>query len=412
MKWEDLKIAFKLFFFFIFLLSAFCQMQFKHLWICVCLSFFSLFYFFFALLPVISIANQKQLPLTYCTCWPINFVSPSISPPAYKTLPNSVGEATDLVSSLMSEMNNSAYLDTLLASSTENQIEPTVAPASIGDLATLSPTQGILNGKISSDDPRLPLQLLPSLNSAIGPQIDLNNPLILGAALQNPTLAAMYFGLQQLSQQVTQYTTILKPTEVPSTETIYATKTVSFYDGRQTRTRTITEPASTTIKLVSTVTPQVQPVINPQVLVQQAQLQRAFASQLLQNNNNNNNNNINNNNNPFISGNPMVNGNNVLSSLLQQQQNNQGSLNQLNVNNLPIPSVPQISPSTVTETTVTLITTTSTSSKIYTLIYNAFSTKYRTVTSTTVYPTQITTTITKTITPSATAYNPFFGWVC
>ena len=308
----------------------------------------------------------------------------------------------------MSEMNNSAYLDTLLAASTENQIEPTIAPASIGDMATLSPTQGLnsnLKTSSSSDDPRLPLQLLPSLNSAIGPQIDLNNPLILGAALQNPTLAAMYFGLQQLSQQVTQYTTIYKPTEVPSTETIYATKTVSFYDGRQTRTRTITEPASTTIKMVSTVTPQVQPVINPQILVQQAQLQRAFASQLLNSQGNNNNNN--NNNNPFINANAMINNNAVLSGLLQQ--NNQGPLgNQLNVNNLPIASVPQISPSTVTETTVTLITTTSTSSKVYTLIYNAFSTKYRTVTSTSVYPTQITTTITKTITPSATAY-PFFG---
>lgn len=323
----------------------------------------------------------------------------------------------------MSEMNNSAYLDTLLAaSSVENQIEPTVAPASIGDMATLisSPTQG--HGKVNSlnpsdDSARLPVQLLPSLNSAIGPQIDLNNPLILGAALQNPTLAAMYFGLQQLSQQVTQYTTILKPTEVPSTETIYSTKTVSFYDGRQTRTRTITEPASTTIKMISTVTPQVQPVINPQILVQQAQLQRAFASQLLNSQSNNNNNNFNNNNGNNNGNNGLLSGlvnNNVLSGLLGGQNNNlhqqqQQFANQLNVNNLPIvASVPQISPSTVTETTVTLITTTSTSSKIYTLIYNAFSTKYRTVTSTTVYPTQITTTITKTITPSATGY-PFFG---
>ena len=59
------------------------------------------------------------------------------------------------------------------------------------------------------------IQLQPSLNynpggfggnSNFGPQIDLNNPLVLGAALQNPGLAAMYFGLQQLSQQATQYT--------------------------------------------------------------------------------------------------------------------------------------------------------------------------------------------------------------
>ena len=93
------------------------------------------------------------------------------------------------------------------------------------------------------------LQLQPSLNSNggyannnFGPQIDLNNPLVLGAALQNPGLAAMYFGLQQLSQQATQYTTITKPTEYLTTETVTNTKVLSFYDGRQTRTRTITEP--------------------------------------------------------------------------------------------------------------------------------------------------------------------------
>ncbi|CAG2120980.1 unnamed protein product, partial [Medioppia subpectinata] len=75
------------------------------------------------------------------------------------------------------------------------------------------------------------------------PQFDVNNPLFLAAALQNPQLAAVYLGLQQLKQQqqqqAPQYSTITKPTTYVTTDTVYNTKVVSFYDGRSTRSRTI-----------------------------------------------------------------------------------------------------------------------------------------------------------------------------
>lgn len=235
------------------------------------------------------------------------------------------------------------------------------------------------------------IQLQPSLNynqggfgsnSNFGPQIDLNNPLVLGAALQNPGLAAMYFGLQQLSQQATQYTTVTKPTEFLATDTVFNTKVLSFYDGRQTRTRTITEPASLVTRLVSTMTTEVSPVINPQYLVQQAQLQRIFATQLLNQKNPDQGKETN----LFA----------LAASAVQPQIPNNFNANQ------------NIKPSTVTSTHVTVITTTETATKVYTLIYNAFSTKFRTVTSTNVFPTTVTSLITKTITNTAT-FPSFFG---
>lgn len=344
-------------------------------------------------------------------------------------------------------MNNSDYADNLIPSeqqhhSVNQALQGAVFQGNL-DVLSITPTSpSMMINMMSSTDFLTNLQpslntgnlngLLSNNNSPFGPQIDLNNPLIVGAALQNPNLAAMYFGLQQLSQQATQYSTIMKPTDVTTTETVFATKTLSFYDGRQTRTRTITEPASTTIKVFPTTIQEVQPIINPQILVQQAQLQRAFASQLLQSSNQQNNNNNNNNGqqnqqqqpsnqnlqslipnlfvpppsgqNPFQNQNLPSHLTPLQNAFLQQQQNQQ---QQNNNNALQGLLQNQIKPSTVTESVTTVTTTTSLSTKVYTLIYNALSTKYRTVTSSSIFPTTVTEVITKTITPT-NSFN-FFG---
>ena len=122
----------------------------------------------------------------------------------------------------------------------------------------------------------------------------------------------------------------------------------------------------------------------PSILVQQAQLQRIFATQLL------------NQKNPD-QGKDGTNLFALAASAVQPQIPNNFYANQ------------SIKPSTVTSTQVTVITTTETATKVYTLIYNAFSTKFRTVTSTNVFPTTVTSLITKTITNTAT-FPSFFGW--
>lgn len=301
--------------------------------------------------------------------------------------------------SIAAEMNNSDYAESLMGA--ENNmfsgtldlaITPTVSGIRPTDLPLLHPSLNL--GPNSNNNNQNSF-----INANFGPQIDLNNPLVLGAALQNPGLAAMYFGLQQLSQQVTQYTTLYKPTETLSTEVIFATKTLSFYDGRQTRTRTITEPASTTTKLVSTTIQEVQPVINPQVLVQQAQLQRAFASQLL-NGQNGNNFNLN-------SMNLFAPPGQQQQQLQQQQQNNFQRQLQAQASQASAFNVPQIQSTLVTDSITTVTTATATTTRVYTLKYNALSTKFRTVTSTSLFPTTVTELVTRTITPSA-SFN-FFG---
>lgn len=72
---------------------------------------------------------------------------------------------------------------------------------------------------------------------AFANKIDLNNPVIVRAALQNPKLAAYYFAIQQLNQQATTYNMVTKPTTSLTSSTVHHTKKISFYDGRQTRTR-------------------------------------------------------------------------------------------------------------------------------------------------------------------------------
>lgn len=175
----------------------------------------------------------------------------------------------------------------------------------------------------------------------------LSNPLLsLGAALSNNPLAAVYLGLQQLNAQMTLYSTVTEVSTFVTTDTIYNTKTIRFYDGRSTRFRTVSEPLSTKKRTVTTVMTSVQPYINTQALQQQQQLQKLIAATQLS------------------------------------------------------PPRPQMS--TITSVYTTVTTATSLSTRIYTLIYNGFSTKFRTVTSSTLYPTTVTVTSTKEVPLSPT----------
>ncbi|KAF7493202.1 hypothetical protein SSS_07498 [Sarcoptes scabiei] len=267
-----------------------------------------------------------------------------------------------------------AEQQTISPTSIDSNILPTEMPILINDFDQKSNGQQIeasLNGfpqLFASQQSSIPQasSLLPT--NQLAQQFDLNNPLLLAAVLQNPQLAALYLGLQQMKQQATQYNTIAKPTSVMQTETLYNTKMVSYYDGRQTRSRTILEPIGTTSKLVQTFTTEVVPMMNPQYAMQQAQLQNMFATQL--------------------------------GGIMPQFQ-----------------MTPTIQPTTTMLKTLTTVTdSTMTKSKVYTLVYNAFSTRYRTITSTSIVPTTVTTVLTETIqiNPTTTATNAmsqlnFFG---
>ncbi|KAL1439166.1 hypothetical protein MTO96_047383 [Rhipicephalus appendiculatus] len=192
--------------------------------------------------------------------------------------------------------------------------------------------------------------------------VQLANPL-LNAAFSNNPLAAVYLGLQQLNQQATLYSTVTQSSVYTTTDTVFHTKLVSFYDGRRTRTRTLSESLSTTERTLTNYVTSVVPYLNTQAL----QLQQ-----------------------------------------LQQQQLQQLIGTQLGV--VPTqPPAPRYTTVTSTHTTVT--TATSYSSKIYTLIYNAFSTRYRTVTSSSSYVTTLTVTSTSSYlvqptAPPAAAFAP------
>ncbi|XP_077561263.1 uncharacterized protein LOC144176031 [Haemaphysalis longicornis] len=184
--------------------------------------------------------------------------------------------------------------------------------------------------------------------------VHLANPLF-NAAFSNNPLAAVYLGLQQLNQQpVTLYSTLTQTSVYTTTETLFHTKLVSFYDGRRTRTRTLSESLSTTERTLTSYSTSVVPYLNTQALqlqqLQQQQLQQLIGTQLA-----------------------------------------------------PTPRY-----STVTSTYTTVSTATSYSSRIYTLIYNAFSTRYRTVTSSSSYVTTLTITSTSSyqIQPTAPAFAP------
>lgn len=189
---------------------------------------------------------------------------------------------------------------------------------------------------------------------------DLSNSLMsLGAALQQNPLAAVYLGLQQLNKQATLYSTITKTSTYIHTDTIYSTRVVSIYDGRRTRTRTLSESVSTTEKTMTSLTTTVEPYLNTQLFPQ--------------------------------------------NQLFQQNQ-----LQQLLGGGSPVQQY-----STVTSTYTTVTTGTSLSTRVYTLIYNALSTKFRTVTSTSLYETTITATTTSEVPIAITAppggVFPFLG---
>ncbi|GIX80842.1 DUF4758 domain-containing protein [Caerostris darwini] len=195
---------------------------------------------------------------------------------------------------------------------------------------------------------------------------DLSNSLLsLGAALQQNPLAAVYLGLQQLNKHATLYSTITKTSTYIHTDTIYSTKVVSFYDGRRTRTRTLSESVTTTEKTMTSLSTTVEPYLNTQLFQQQNQLQQ----------------------------------------LLGGGTQMGGTGPQL------LAPPPQFS--TVTSTYTTVTTATSLSTRIYTLIYNAISTKFRTVTSTSLYETTITATTTSEVPIAITAppggVFPFLG---
>ncbi|XP_022255925.1 uncharacterized protein LOC106471603 [Limulus polyphemus] len=187
-----------------------------------------------------------------------------------------------------------------------------------------------------------------SLSSPGNLPLQMANPLLsLGAALNRNPLAAVYLGLQQLNRQATLYSTVTKTTSYVTTATVYSTKVVKFYDGRNTRSRTLSESLSTTVRTVTTHSTTLQPVINTQASQLQQQLQDLIRTQLQP------------------------------------------------------PGPPQYNTVTSSYTTVTMATSTST--HIYTLTYNAFSTKYRTVTSTSLYLTTISTYSTSEVPILATA---------
>ncbi|XP_035224674.1 uncharacterized protein LOC118197290, partial [Stegodyphus dumicola] len=195
---------------------------------------------------------------------------------------------------------------------------------------------------------------------------DLSNSLLsLGAALQQNPLAAVYLGLQQLNRHATLYSTITKTSTYIHTDTIYSTKVVSFYDGRRTRTRTLSESVSTTEKTMTSLTTTVEPYLNTQLFQQQNHFQQLLGG------------------------------------------------TQLGTGTGPQLLAPPPQYSTITSTYTTVTTATSLSTRIYTLIYNAISTKFRTVTSTSLYETTITATTTSqvpiTITAPPGGVFPFLG---
>ncbi|XP_067135748.1 mucin-2-like [Centruroides vittatus] len=178
-----------------------------------------------------------------------------------------------------------------------------------------------------------------------------NNPLLsLGAALSQNPLAAVYLGLQQLNRQVTLYSTITKTSSYVTTDTIYSTKTVRYFLGGTSRVKKITEPVSTTVRTITSTTTSLEPYLN---------------------------------------------------TLAFQQQ--QQHLQQLIATQMPLP--PQFS--TITSSYTTVTTATSYSTRVYTLIYNAISTKYRTITSTSLYPTTVTLYSTKEVPISVTGPTAF-----
>ncbi|KAG1657372.1 hypothetical protein GQR58_023397 [Nymphon striatum] len=191
---------------------------------------------------------------------------------------------------------------------------------------------------------------LSKLSGLVSGTSGLNPLLTLGAALSANPLAAAYLGLNLGFQpQLYSTSTITKSSTYVTTDTVYSTRVLRLYDGKRTIFRTLSEPLSTTERTVTTYATETVPYLNTQVLEQQ-----------------------------------------------------QKQLQQLIAPSLP----PQYS--TVTSTYTTVTDATSYSTKVYRLVYNAHSTKFRTVTSSSIYATTVTATTTSKIPIQATGY-PVLG---
>ncbi|GIY17180.1 DUF4758 domain-containing protein, partial [Caerostris extrusa] len=228
--------------------------------------------------------------------------------------------------------------------------EPEVRETTLEAAANIQPSiiQSAPPEQFSTEIPVQPSMIMPSGGNA---PAQLTNPFLsLGNALSNNPLAAVYLGLQQLNAQMTLYSTVTDTSTYLTTETFYNTKTIRFYDGRSTRYRTVSDPISTKKRTVTTTVTSVQPYLNTHALQQQQQLQKLIGATRL--------------------------------------------------------TPPEPEYSTITSIYTTVTTTTSLSPRIYTLIYNGFSTKFRTVTSTTMYPTTVTITSTTKV-PIAPTNVPF-----
>lgn len=117
---------------------------------------------------------------------------------------------------------------------------------------------------------------------------DLNNPLVLAAAIQNPQLAAVILAAQQLQlkqrqnklnggqlnqqqlqpnqvQQLqpsysTTFSTVIRPSIHTVRDTMYTTRLVSFKDGRTVRTRTVSEPGQVIEQVLTTMATEITPI--------------------------------------------------------------------------------------------------------------------------------------------------------
>ena len=281
--------------------------------------------------------------------------------------------------------------------------------------------------------------------TATTPSMNLTDPAMLTKALQQPTLAALYSALQRIQQQMSTMTQVVRPTERLHSSTVYQTKRISYYDGRRTRTRYLTDFGSVVTATETLFTTEMVPMLNSALVPQQQQLRQALASHLKQ----------------FAQsmasqsaasaqafhiqptsveplsivrstdssdsvdtmasgGSPMLS-----ASVSTQKQMPSQALPTVDLPSEPLLTSAQIfaptkssasvpSPSStamlsdlfasnaVTKTilkTVTIVSRmTSSQTRIYTLIYNGFSTKYRTVTSTSILPTTVTVVSTQLIT--------------
>lgn len=190
--------------------------------------------------------------------------------------------------------NNASPLDTVRSAQQQQQQQQSLATSLLEqqarDANNLAAGLGLASGEPLD---QLASQLDPAALLADGTISipDLNNPIVLAAAIQNPQLAAVILAAQQLQlkqrqnkvspasqehgtglaahhQPVVQlqpsYSTSLSTTVRPSTytvrDTMYTTRLVSFKDGRAVRTRTVSEPGSVIEQVLTSMATEVTPI--------------------------------------------------------------------------------------------------------------------------------------------------------